>query len=222
MAEKDPLSSVRRVIVASNVLPIQLTKNPRTSKWSVEFDTNPLFEDGPILSGIANCTPNAIFVGAPPVNVPAKERDEVEKVLAAVNCYPVFTPAKEASLHYQGMCKSILWPLFHNIIDLYNEVQIETVLSKTEAQRPQTPMEEGGAWHPARSFNPQEIEVLWPAHMDFILKFRSVIVSLFSDGDMVWIHDYHLIMLVGPLRRLLPAVSFYVAKKQFPTPHQCD
>ena len=207
MAEqKDPLATVRRVVVVSNVLPVQMSKNPRTNKWSVEFDTHPLFEDGPILTGIANCTPNAIFVGVPPINVAPKDREDVEAALLKKNCYPVFVPANDASLHYQGMCKSILWPLFHNIIDLYNEVQIQTVLTKGDIARPQTPQEEGGAWHPARSFNPQEIEVLWPAHMDFILKFRSAIVSLYSEGDLIWIQDYHLMMLVGPLRRLLPQV----------------
>jgi len=203
----DPLATVRRVIVVSNVLPVQLTKNPSTNKWSVEFDTNPLFEDGPILTGIANSTQNAIFVGVPPKNIPAKDREEVEEALARKNCYPVYVSAKEASFHYQGMCKSILWPLFHNVIDLYNDVQIETVSRRVDFARPQTPQEDGGDWHPARSFNPQEIEVLWPAHMDFIMKFRSAIVSLYSEGDLVWIHDYHLIMLVGPLRRSLPRVS---------------
>ena len=207
MDDKDPLAQVRRVMVVSNVLPVKLSRNPRTNKWSAEFDTDMLFEDGPILTGIANCTPNAIFVGVPPVNIPPKDREEVEQVLARKNCFPVFVPAKEASLHYQGLCKSILWPLFHNIIDLYNDVQIETVGTKADLNRPQTPMDEGESWHPARSFNPQEIEVLWPAHMDFILKFRSAILALYSEGDLVWIQDYHLIMLAGPLRRLLPAVS---------------
>jgi trehalose-6-phosphate synthase len=207
MAETDPLSNVRRVIVVSNVLPVTITQNPRSGKWNVEFDTAPLYEDGPIYTGIANCTPNAIFVGVPPVNVPMKDRNAVAEALARKNCYPVYVPAREASLHYQGMCKSILWPLFHNVIDLYNDVQIQAVLTKGELERSATPQEEGGAWYPARSFNPQEIEVLWPAHLDFVLKFRSVILSLYGEGDLIWIHDYHLIMLVGPLRRLLPPVG---------------
>jgi len=205
--EPDPLENVKRVIVVSNVLPVQMSKNAKTGKWSVEFDTDPFLEDGSLLSGIANCTQNAIFVGVPPVNVPAKEREEVERVLARKNCYPVFVTAKEASLHYQGMCKSVLWPLFHSIIDLYSEVQIEAVLQKSELSRPHTPQEEGGSWHPARSFNPQEIEFLWPVHLEFLLKFRSVVLSLYSEGDLIWVHDYHLAMLVAPLRRLLPQVS---------------
>lgn len=199
-----PLKRVRRVVIVSNVLPVEMTRN-EDGQWEIEFDQTSTFEEGMLYTALANSIPNSVFVGVPPVNVKDSERDQVEALLLQKRCYPVYCGTKEASYHFQGVCKSVLWPLFHNVIDLYNEVAISGVEDGGNANpsRPSTPRNEG-EWDAARSFNPQEIEVLWPYHLELMMKFRNVIKSLYSEGDMIWIHDYSLAMLVGTLRRQLP------------------
>jgi trehalose 6-phosphate synthase/phosphatase len=236
-------STIRgRIILVGNVLPITLFKNSNTGEWIAEFDHDDTFENGPYLASLRTltCASSVEFVGVPPINVPLSERAEVEKVLNRIHCHPVFCTAKEASEHFQGVCKSVLWPACHNIIDLYNSAEISSTLhhndnvdfrnlspspisgfpptntnsnnnkptttSSNKSSSTTTAAQEDieGKWLPSRSWNPMQVEAVWQSHMDFLSRFRKVIVSLFSNGDVVWVHDYHLIMLLGMLRRGLP------------------
>jgi trehalose 6-phosphate synthase/phosphatase len=107
----------------------------------------------------------------------------VERALAAKHCFPVFCGTKEASYHYQGVCKSVLWPLFHNVIDLFNEVEVHD-LNPFSSSSP-TPSGPEGQWERSRSFNPQELESLWPYHMDMMTKFSKVIKAIYSVSTCV-------------------------------------
>lgn len=61
---KGPLKRVRRVIIVSNVLPVEMTKN-EDGEWEIEFDQTSTFEEGMLYTALANNIPNAIFVGTP-------------------------------------------------------------------------------------------------------------------------------------------------------------
>ena len=208
--------SVKRVIIVSNVLPVRLfrTNDAESGKveWRGEFDRESNFADGPVLSGLKGMRVKVAYVGVPNINVPLDERQAVERVLAAMDCYPVYASAKEASLHFQGVCKSVLWPAFHNIIDCYNDTDIESILESHEAFAPPpraaTPksseLDIMGSWEKTKSYNPLEIDKCWPSHLEMMTKARRVVVALYGEGDVVWVQDYHMIMLVGMLRRALP------------------
>ena len=58
----------------------------------------------------------------------------------------------------------------------------------------------------------------WEAYKRANTMFRDAVLSAYKDGDLVWIHDYHLMMLPRYLREHLPnaALSFFL---HIPFPH---
>ena len=67
----------------------------------------------------ASCS-QARYVGCIPlgIDVPVEERGEVEYVLRALNCFPVFLEEEVLRKHYHGFCKKILWPVLHNSVNV--------------------------------------------------------------------------------------------------------
>ena len=45
----------------------------------------------------------------------AMDRKKIELVLEPMKCIPLFVPASVAQGAYNGYCKQILWPSFHNV-----------------------------------------------------------------------------------------------------------
>ena len=43
-------------------------------------------------------------------------------LLETMNCIPVFMPVATQRDFYDGYCRDTLWPVFHNVIDVYGEV----------------------------------------------------------------------------------------------------
>jgi trehalose 6-phosphate synthase/phosphatase len=52
----------------------------------------------------------------------------------------------------------------------------------------------------------------WQAYMEANRRFRDVVLENVQPGDLVWVHDYHLMLLPGLLREALPqaAVGFFL------------
>ncbi|KAJ0394856.1 hypothetical protein P43SY_002497 [Pythium insidiosum] len=65
-----------------------------------------------------------LFVGCPEVFINRDEETTVERQLRAFHCFPVFLSPDVAHRYYQGFCKGVLWPVFHNVIDVYNSAQL--------------------------------------------------------------------------------------------------
>ena len=57
---------------------------------------------------------------SPERGVPVEERHLVERCLLPFNCVPVWCDVKVFGEAYNGFCKSILWPVFHNVLHLFN------------------------------------------------------------------------------------------------------
>jgi len=57
---------------------------------------------------------------SPESGVPMEERHLVERCLAPFNCVPVWCDVKVFGEAYNGFCKGILWPVFHNVSSVYN------------------------------------------------------------------------------------------------------
>jgi trehalose 6-phosphate synthase/phosphatase len=45
----------------------------------------------------------------------------------------------------------------------------------------------------------------WRAYVDANLRFRDAVVAQYREGDLIWVHDYHLMLLPQMLRQALPA-----------------
>ena len=115
-----------------------------------------------------------VWVGWCPVpedTTPA-ELHEVDRTLRSRGCVPIFLPAEESAAYYNGFCNDVLWPLFHYVVS-------------------RTPDED----HDGAKEHAQ-----WLAYKRVNEKFADVIASLARESDLVWVHDYHLMLLPSMLR----------------------
>ncbi|KAG6330359.1 hypothetical protein ID866_8730, partial [Astraeus odoratus] len=86
---------------------------------------------------------------------------------------PVWLEDKVAHGHYEGYCKTTLWPLFHYL--LWQDVATE---------------------YASVDANYQEYEQANQA-------FASRLASVIKPGDVVWVHDYHLLLVPRLLRAVM-------------------
>ncbi|CAO1629570.1 unnamed protein product [Parajaminaea phylloscopi] len=146
-----------------------------TKNWSAQ--------DAPVLGA----DPSISVDGAPPVrqvpvplmngadpiagegNVPAEAEHGIKYV-------PVWLESEVAHGHYEGYCKTTLWPLFHYL--LWQDV----------------PGDHRG-WE----------DYSWEAYHAANVAFAQKIASEYRPGDLVWIHDYHLLLVPALLRQLVPS-----------------
>ncbi|KIM27999.1 glycosyltransferase family 20 protein [Serendipita vermifera MAFF 305830] len=82
-----------------------------------------------------------------------------------LNYVPVFLDDKIAHGHYEGYCKTTLWPLFHYL--LWQDVATETV---PESEH-------------------------WNAYLQANEAYAKKLAEIYQPGDLIWVHDYHLLLL---------------------------
>lgn len=68
------------------------------------------------------CTP--LYIGCPEVFVARDEELAVEMQLRAFHCVPVYLDPVVGHRYFQGFCKGVLWPVFDNVVDVYNSAQL--------------------------------------------------------------------------------------------------
>ena len=52
--------------------------------------------------------------------MPVNEREAVERCLRPFNCVPVWCDQVKFGEMYNGFCKGVLWPIFHNVTSVYS------------------------------------------------------------------------------------------------------
>ena len=100
----------------------------------------------------------------------------IRRVLEPMHCIPIFSVhSKDAYLNY---CKKVLWPSFHNV----------TVLDQSCAcwQDPS---------NPSTTWDQEADGAGWDAYEALNLDFRDALLERLDEGDTVWVHDYHLMLL---------------------------
>ena len=93
------------------------------------------------------------------------QRKTLEKELADLRCLPVMLSGAEVSRYYDGFSNTVLWPLFHYLLDRI----------------------------PAHS---QE----WEVYREVNEKFAEAVAKVWQPGDLVWVHDYQLVLVPRLLR----------------------
>lgn len=145
------------------------------------------------------------------------------RILKSMNCIPIFIEKSVANGHYHGYCKQVLWPLFHNVdqIDSLHAVWKSTIPksrgvgSRVRADsnsNATSPIASPGGSMTASGLNqvpnlnaPVPEELIWILdYYDKYLQvnkfFADVITGMLEPGDIVWVHDYHLLLLPKLLR----------------------
>ena len=118
----------------------------------------------------------------------ASLRGVEKKLQTEFNCVPVFLGKRETELFHAVYCRQVLWPIMHSIL---GHVDILNLSSMTQAQE---------------------------AYVTANQKFLDVISSIYEEGDVVLVYDFHLMLLPAMLRRRYPGIRVgFFCSCPFPT-----
>ena len=98
-----------------------------------------------------------------------EQRALLDQKLAEHSATPVYLSAQEAERFYEGMSNSVIWPLFHYLVD-----RIPLFVRDFDEYR---------------AVNE---------------RFADAVCAQAGEDDLIWIHDYHLLLLPQILRERLP------------------
>ena len=158
----------------------RLPVTPRRSKETGEWR----FErsSGGLVSaflGVPNL--DILWVGWVGTAVPEEEQEHIRQLLRdqePFQCVPVFLDPEVSDHFYNGFCNNVLWPLLHYI-----------PLSMLDAQA-------------------QLAETQWAAYQTANKVFADTVMTLEpAEEDLVWVQDYHLMLLPRYLREMQPGLS---------------
>ncbi|KAF1329030.1 Trehalose-phosphatase, partial [Globisporangium splendens] len=198
----------KTVLIVVNVLPLVFARNTADTAWVVEWSssaTSMFYRN--LVSETDKYSP--LFIGCPEVFIAKSEEAAVEKQLRAFHCVPVFLDPTVAHRYFQGFCKGVLWPVFHNVVDVYNSAKLtldEYVVDREESgggDKKKERRESSGTncWRDPASWNPAAQDKCWSDYCSVNRTFAKRIIESYHDGDLIWIHDFHFLMLPSYLLR---------------------
>jgi trehalose 6-phosphate synthase/phosphatase len=124
-------------------------------------------------------------------------------------------PSSPRSRRYNGFCKGILWPILHNVTSVYSS-QPDLIESPSRGGSDNSPSGATGEDSQFSEYCMDDVEQgpihggrgrekeLWTAYNTVNRKFAEVVVQYFNEGDLVWIHGFHLLILPSYLTRRIP------------------
>ena len=113
-------------IVVVNLLPVKIKRSAGGGGWEAEWD----FDKSTPTTSVSVCLRNipgigrTTFVGSLDVFVTPDEEEAVTICLQKLGCVPVFLDKEMAHRYYQGYCRGTLWPVMHNVVDVYNKKEV--------------------------------------------------------------------------------------------------
>ncbi|GIL52515.1 hypothetical protein Vafri_8357 [Volvox africanus] len=126
------------------------------------------------LKGVSNYA--TLWIGWPGIYVkPGRDRDELTAILKAEGFLPVWMDTTLLDLYYNGFCNSVLWQLFH-----YVPLNID-------------------AWQKMAEHRAMQLQ--WQAYQLANEKFADVVLEAYEVLDVVWVQDYHLMLLPSLLKQ---------------------
>ncbi|KAL7546288.1 hypothetical protein ACHAWF_009620 [Thalassiosira exigua] len=213
------LTSSDGLIVVSAFLPVHVTRSD-DGEWSADWDYEALLSMQTHLRvtrvGTVKWRGWHGNVGggeSSESGVPVDERHKVEAALRPFNCVPVWVPTSLFGEMYNGFCKGVLWPILHNGASVYSSpagVNGGGSNSGSDGQQRQTdePYDSTFAEYsmddvaqgPIHGDGGREGE-LWAAFTAVNRYFKDVVIQCFNEGDLIWIHGFHLMILPSFLTR---------------------
>mmetsp|Transcript_27073 Transcript_27073/g.72919 ORF Transcript_27073/g.72919 Transcript_27073/m.72919 type:complete len:1138 (+) Transcript_27073:380-3793(+) len=189
-----PLSELmqgRRLILVCYHLPVILSHDEATDTWAAKFNESLIARSE---DSVADLGLETRWIGTVQIGDEASDetKEKVTTVLEAMNCHPIFVTTDMIEKAYIGYCKGILWPSFHNvdILDLTNSCWAP----ETDKTSPEL------TWDRSSTQN------LFSAYKDLNQMFAQEVFNTSGPNDVIWIHDYHL-MLVPKMVRQLELIS---------------
>ena len=200
---KTPLEAIaanNRLYLVCYHLPVSIS---RSNDPTVMFEVN--WTDS-ILAKSENSVAQSLetlWIGTPQLDsiVPSiteSERKVLTEILKKINCIPVYIEHSVAIGHYQGFCKQILWPLFHNVD------QLDTIHSVWKLTLKRVNKANSLTAHTGNNAQVDE-EIKWindnyVYYQEVNRIYAELIRSMLAPNDVIWVHDYHLMLLPKLLR----------------------
>uniref|UniRef100_A0ACD5TY49 Uncharacterized protein n=1 Tax=Avena sativa TaxID=4498 RepID=A0ACD5TY49_AVESA len=171
-----PVSGLADILGSDARILIVANRLPVTAKRNEENSWDLDVSPGGLVSALQGVTRvQMMWVGWPGVSVPdKKDQMLITDKLKEKRCIPVFLDEEVVDQYYSGYCNNILWPLFH-----YMGLPQDYKFKK------------------AKDFKSQ-LEAYEKANQ----MFANTVDSIYEEGDIVWCHDYHLMMLPRFLKRI--------------------
>lgn len=152
--------------------------------------------------------------GSPEFGVPSAERHLVEECLRPFHCVPVWVDPTLFGEMYNGFCKGVLWPVLHNVTSVYSHRPDDNTVyggvvggggigSRHDPEQFSDYCMDDVEQGPIHGGRGREAE-LWGAYNTVNRRFAEVVVQCFNEGDLVWIHGFHLLILPSYLARRIP------------------
>lgn len=153
--------------------------------WIVYWDEEALLAPKGPMAGSPLANTRVTWIGTLPVHVTEDEEEQVTRLLEHFRCVPVFLPLAMHYNFYEGFCRDTLWPVFHNVMDVYGKI-------------------------PTRWWRRERQSGRWQAYKDANNRFATTVVEAWHEGDLVWVHDYHLLLVPSLVarRRVSPVALF--------------
>jgi trehalose 6-phosphate synthase/phosphatase len=135
------------------------------------------------------------WVGTPtvqgsPNTLTEAEKSELTAILLLMDCIPVYIDSEVKHASYQGFCKQVLWPVFHNVDQL--DCQTSMWAGQSTEGSAETDDRKGAFVNSHTRW--------WEAYSKVNESIINVIMARLHPHDIVWVHDYHLMLVPGMLR----------------------
>ena len=105
------------------------------------------------------------WVGWPGEEIEEEERGGLTTFLERQDCVPVLLDQDTADQYYNGFSNTVLWPLFHYIP--LSMLAYDTTVAEEQ----------------------------WQAYVQANQMFADVVAKTYREGDIVWVQDYHLMLV---------------------------
>jgi hypothetical protein len=169
-------------------LPVSIVRTGTVPSFQISWGDSIIAKtDGAVSDRVRTHWVGTVSVPGPPIT--DSERSELVGQLRLMNCLPIFLDKSLTDASYLGYCKQVLWPVFHNI----DQLDCQTSLLGTSADET-----DSFRWNYAKSHTHW-----WDAYQSVNKAFCDAISPQLHPHDVVWIHDYHLMLVPGMLREVV-------------------
>jgi len=147
-------------------------------KWRLSWTESSLISQPQLAQGVGQAVGAVNWVGCPAWScASAAEEESLSDALESIGCYALILTTQARAPHYR-FCKRVLWPLFHN-----------------------QSLHWGGRL--AEPFEDEE----WRSYCHVNKRMTDKVLEVAEPDSLIWVHDYHLLLLPSYLIRRLPVAN---------------
>jgi trehalose 6-phosphate synthase/phosphatase len=216
-------STISKLFIVCYHLPVVISRTNHPDKpFDIEWAESLIARSA---QGSISNNVKTIWIGTISIkDLTPAEKGVVTVLLRNMDCIPVFLDDQIASSAYYGFCKTIMWPVFHNVDQLdqihaawnlpeiqqesgqnnilqtlqkaYNPLDSPSSRNQSRKQRSQSSLE---AESRVLEWNKKE-EEYHESYKKVNQIFANTLLEIVQKTDVVWVHDYHLMLVPAILR----------------------